>query len=86
MNIKHGVKKREVIVFVSHCQFQIPSLFLFLSSKGGQKRRLLTFSLVYVHPPPTYSLCASASLTDRLKKYQMTYLFVDLLLHLLLFL
>ena len=47
------------------CLFK-PELAL-KTSKGGQKRWLLTFhSIVYVHPPPTYSFHASASFIDRL--------------------
>ena len=44
------------------------STFMWLvSHRVVSSRRLLTFhSIVYVHPPPTYSFRTSASFTDRL--------------------
>ena len=56
----HGLNERFSLIW------PYPFIVSVFASKGGQKRWLLTFFIVHVHPPPTYSFRASASLPDRL--------------------
>ena len=58
----HGLNERFSFIWsLIHC-------FCFCLACADKSSDFSPFhSIVYVHPPPTYSLCASASFTDRLK-------------------